>query len=144
MQVSSILTMEDEALADLLELKEALESQKDSNRHLREQVTDNIGRQDALKKRIEDLEIKLHSSENKNEISQDLQFLQIKTNSELSKCVNEMKQLMHVSKQLVNGEDPNVSMLIGVHSSTPVLHSTCSSSSPSLSHENTRHSGKYF
>ena len=118
------------------ELKEELECQKDTNRHLREQVTDHISRQELLKKRIEELEIKLNSSENKNEISQDLQFLQTKTNSELLKCVNEMNQLMHVSKQMVNGEDPNVSMLLGVQSSTPVLQSNRSSMSSNMSKEN--------
>lgn len=104
-------------------LKESLSCQTDSTKHLREQLTENIVRQNVLKKRIEILEEELLSSKNKNEINQDLEILQFKTNSEFLKCVDEMKQLMHVSNQLVSGEEPNVSMLIGVHSTTPVTRS---------------------
>ena len=117
MQKLSEKAAEDEHYID--DLKESVACEKDTNKHLREQLTENIVRQNVLKKRIEILEEELLSSKHKNEISQDLENLQVKANSEFLKCADEMKQLMQVSKQLVNGEEPNVSMLIGVHSSIP-------------------------
>ena len=101
----------------MAELKESLVCEKDTSKHIREQLTDSIGRLSIAKNRIEILEEEIYSSNNKNEVSQDLQMLQTKTNAELITCVDEMKQLMYVSKQLVNGEDPNISMLIGVQTS---------------------------
>ena len=99
------------------ELKDSLTSEQSSNKHLREQITTNIARQIDLKKKIELLNEELVSSKNKNDTSKDLEILHVKANVELVKCVNEMKQLMHVSKQLAKREEPDVSMLIGFSSS---------------------------
>lgn len=106
----------------IIKLEEAVSCEKDTSRHLREQLTDNIGRQNLAKKRIEILQGELLSAKNASEISNDLQMLQTKTNSELVKCVDEMEQLMCVSKQLVKGEEPNIFKLIGVHSSAMRAH----------------------
>merc|ERR550525_759443 len=85
--------------------------------NLRRQLTTNIGRQSAARKRIESLGEELLSAKHACEISEDVQLLQTKTHLEMVKCVDEMKQLMCVSKQMVNGEDLDVSMLLGIHSS---------------------------
>ena len=99
------------------ELTNSLTSEQSSNKHLRDQITTNIARQIDLKKKIELLNEELVSSVNKNDTSKDLEILHVKANVELVKCVNEMKQLMHVSKQLAKREEPDVSMLIGFSSS---------------------------
>ena len=120
-----------EGEAKVAELKDSLTSEQSSNKHLREQITTNIARQIDLKKKIELLNEELVSSKNRNDTSKDLEILHVKANVELVKCVNEMKQLMHVSKQLAKREEPDVSMLIG-YSSSAIASEGASTFKPTL------------
>ena len=126
------------------ELKDSLTSEQSSNKHLREQITTNIARQIDLKKKIELLNEELVSSKNKNDTSKDLEILHVKANVELVKCVNEMKQLMHVSKQLAKREEPDISMLIG-YSSSAIASEGASTFKPTLPHlHDNFNSGKFI
>lgn len=101
------------------ELDDALEkiaTERDTSRLLRDQVTSTMGKLGTVRKRKEILEVELFEAKNASDISKDLLRLQSKVTDELKGCVEDLHSLAEVSKQLVAGENPDVSMLLGVPS----------------------------
>lgn len=83
---------------------------------LRAQVTTKITELNRLKKRSSILEDQLGRSQNAEAIDTDAEQIKVVIAKKLKRCVKDFQSLTQVSKQILGGEDPNVSMLLGVES----------------------------
>jgi len=99
---------------ELARKSEICQQEKDTSTHLRQQISDKIVSVSALRKKLEILESEVAVWRNSEAIDQDVVKIRSRVAKKLRRCVNDMQSLAKVSKQLVVGQNPNVSMLLGI------------------------------
>lgn len=85
-----------------------------TNGLLRDQVTNCHGQLKELRGKISVLENELYCRDNKTEIARDLEKMQVKLCKKAAEVIQELASVTSVSQQMVEGQDPNLSMLLGV------------------------------
>ena len=93
---------------------EAYATAQDTNKHLREQVSSKIAKMNEMRAKMEALDREVEVCRNAESINTDASKLRARINRKMRKCVRELETLAKVSKQMVEGDDPNLSMLLGV------------------------------
>ena len=95
-------------------VSEALEEQTATSNFLREDLTACKAKVGALTRKSDALLTELDSAREGERGWADLDALYRSLAQELSRCLREMKSLSETTKQIVGGEDPNVSVLLGL------------------------------
>jgi len=116
---SSLLEKSDECSSleqQLSNKREEAESLQGTTVHLRDQIGGKIQSINQLQRKIVILEDQLADSQNSQTSRSDRDNLINAITHKLHRCVSDFKSLSQVSKQLLSGEDPNVSMLLGIES----------------------------
>ena len=95
-------------------MREALEEQTTTSNFLREDLTECKAKIGALTRRSDALSAELDSARRGEQSWADLDGLYRSLAQEMSRCLREIKSLSETTKQIVGGEDPNVSLLLGL------------------------------
>ena len=95
-------------------MREALEEQTMTSNFLREDLTECKAKIGALTRRSDALSAELDSARRGEQSWADLDGLYRSLAQEMSRCLREIKSLSETTKQIVGGEDPNVSLLLGL------------------------------
>ena len=95
-------------------MREALEQQTTTSNFLREDLTECKAKIGALTRRSDALSTELNSARKGEQSLADLDGLYRSLAQEMSRCLREIKSLSETTKQIVGGEDPNVSVLLGL------------------------------
>jgi len=83
---------------------------------LRDQVGAKVAEMNQLRKKSGILEDQIARSRNAEAVDTDAEQIKIVIAQKLKRCVKDFQSLTQVSKQILGGDDPNVSMLLGVES----------------------------
>ena len=95
-------------------MREALEQQTTTSNFLREDLTECKAKISMLTRRSDALSTELDSARKGEQSWADLDGLYRSLAQEMSRCLREIKSLSETTKQIVGGEDPNVSVLLGL------------------------------
>ena len=95
-------------------MHEALEEQTTTSNFLRENLTECKAKIGTLSRRSDALSTELDSARKGEQSWADLDGLYRSLAQEMSRCLREIKSLSETTKQIVGGEDPNVSVLLGL------------------------------
>ena len=104
----------EEKRKEIDKVSEALEEQTATSNFLREDLTACKAKIGALTRKSDALLTELDSAREGERSWADLDALYRSLAQELSRCLREMKSLSETTKQIVGGEDPNVSVLLGL------------------------------
>lgn len=95
-------------------MHEALGEQTTTSNFLRENLTECKAKVGALTRRSDALSSELDSARKGEQSWADLDGLYRSLAQEMSRCLREIKSLSETTKQIVGGEDPDVSVLLGL------------------------------
>ena len=93
---------------------EAWSVEKDTNRLLREQVTEKVAQLALASKTVAMYEQELSQSKSSWQVHEDAEKLNARLFKKLSTCVADLHALSRVSSQVVGGSPPDMSLLLGV------------------------------
>ena len=108
---SAKLTETKEELEDTLR---ELEDEKSTSRFLREDLTDTKMKVLTLEKRIESVTSELDEATKSDELTKQMEQYYTTLSREVINGVKDLQSISAVMTQLVEGNDPNVSMLLGI------------------------------
>ena len=112
--VAELTRQLEEVTHKLEDTKRKLDDEHSTNYFMREDLTKSKVAVTSLQRQMEALKASLDTSKMEQLNQAELDRLYTLLSSELSRCLSDLQSLSAVTKQLMEGADPNVSMLLGI------------------------------